>query len=325
MKKVLIDRPLQSDALDLLSKHAEVVAIFDDDREKLDKALREVDGVICSAALKMREREIAMGTNIQVIGRPGVGYDSVDVEACSRHKIPLLYTPDGPTESVAEHVIAMVLMAAKQIPVVQKALKEKGDFGIRTRVTGMEVQGKTLGLAGFGRIGKRAGEIAALGLGMKVLVFDPYLKGRPELGFAYGVADSLEALAKESDFLSVHIPYTPETDKLFGRREFAAMKKTAHFINTSRGGVVDEEALIEALKEGIIAGAGLDVFAKEPPEKDNPLFSMENVIATPHLSSFTEDGKRKMGVSVVEGVLDVFAGRKPRFIVNGEIWESRRV
>ncbi|MFA5852103.1 MAG: NAD(P)-dependent oxidoreductase, partial [Spirochaetales bacterium] len=116
-----------------------------------------------------------------------------------------------------------------------------------------------------------------------------------------------------------------ETDKLFGKRIFAAMKKSAIFINTSRGGVVDETALIEALKEGVIAGAGLDVFAKEPPEKDNPLFSMDNVIATPHLSSFTEDGKRKMGVSVVEGVLDVFAGKRPQFMVNGEIWESRRV
>jgi len=324
MKKVLIDRPLHADALSLLSAGAEVVAIFDDDREKLDKALREVDGVICSAALKMREREIAMGTGIQVIGRPGVGYDSVDVESCSRHKVPLVYTPDGPTESVAEHVIAMILMAAKRIPIVQKALKEKGDFGIRMKVTGMEVQGKTLGLAGFGRIGKRTGEIAAKGLGMKVLVFDPYLKGKPDMGFEYGIAPDLATLTKESDFISLHIPYSPETDKMFGKKEFAAMKSTAVFINTSRGGVVDEAALIEALRSGGIAAAGLDVFEKEPPDKDNPLFSMDNVIVTPHLSSFTEDGKRKMGIAVVEGVLDVFAGKRPKFLVNGEIWESRR-
>ena len=324
MKKVLIDRPLHPDALSLLSKGAEVVAIFDDNREKLEKALKEVDGVICSAALKMREQEISMGTNIQVIGRPGVGYDSVDVESCSRHRVPLVYTPDGPTESVAEHVIAMVLMAAKQIPVVQKALKEKGDFGIRNRVTGMEVQGKTLGLAGFGRIGKRAGEIAAKGLGMKVLVFDPYLKGKPDTGFEYEIAADLATLTKESDFISLHIPYSPETNKMFGTKEFAAMKKTAVFINTSRGGVVDEAAMIEALKSGTIAGAGLDVFEKEPPEKDNPLFAMDNVIVTPHLSSFTDDGKRKMGITVVEGVFDVFAGKKPQFMVNGEIWETRR-
>ena len=324
MKKVLIDRPLHADALSLLSESAEVVAIFDDNREKLEKALKEVDGVICSAALKMREREISMGTNIKVIGRPGVGYDSVDVESCSRHRVPLVYTPDGPTESVAEHVIAMMLMAAKQIPVVQKALKEKGDFGIRMKVTGMEVLGKTLGLAGFGRIGKRVGEIAAKGLGMKVLAFDPYLKGRPDTGFEYEIAADLATLTKESDFISLHIPYSPETNKMFGTKEFTAMKKTAVFINTSRGGVVDEAAMIEALRSGGIAAAGLDVFEKEPPEKDNPLFSMENVIVTPHLSSFTEDGKRKMGIAVVEGVLDVFSGKRPQFLVNGEIWETRR-
>jgi len=324
MNKILIDRPIHEEALSLLSKHAEVVAIFDDDRAKLEKALKEVDGVICSAALKMRETEIAMGTRIKVIGRPGVGYDSVDVGSCSSHGIPLVYTPDGPTESVAEHVIAMVLMAAKQISLVQKALKERGDFGIRNKVTGMEVQGKTLGLAGFGRIGRRTAEIAVKGLGMKALVFDPYLKGKPDTGFEYGVAGSLVELAKAADFLSIHVPYSSETDKMIGGKIFAAMKKTATLINTSRGGVIDEAAMIEALRSGTIAGAGLDVFEKEPPEKDNPLLAMENVIVTPHLSSFTEDGKRKMGVAVVEGVLDVLAGRKPQFMVNGEIWEKRR-
>jgi len=324
MKKVLIDRPLDAEALRLLSEGAEVVAIFDDNREKLEKALREVDGVICSAALKMREPEISMGVNIKVIGRPGVGYDSVDVDSCSRHRIPLVYTPDGPTESVAEHVIAMMLMAAKQINVVQKALKEKGDFGIRTRVTGTEIQGKTLGLVGFGRIGRRVGEIAAKGLGMNVLVFDPYLKGKPDTGFTYESAADLSVLTRAADFISLHIPFSPETDKLFGERQFASMKKTAVFINTSRGGVADEKALIRALQSGTIAGAGLDVFEKEPPEKDNPLFSMDNVIVTPHLSSFTEEGKHKMGVAVVEGVLDVFAGRHPKFLVNGDIWETRK-
>ncbi|MFH2113487.1 MAG: hydroxyacid dehydrogenase [Spirochaetota bacterium] len=324
MNKVLIDRPLHDEALRLLSAQAEVVAIFDDDRKNLENALKVVDAVICSAALKMREQEISLGTNIKVIGRPGVGYDSVDVESCSRHRIPLVYTPDGPTESVAEHVIAMVLMAAKQIPIVQKALKERGDFGIRTRVTGMEVHGKVLGLAGFGRIGRRVGEIAARGLGMQVLVFDPYLKGKPDAGYDYRIAGSLGALVKESDFLSIHVPYSTETDKMFGKREFDAMKNSAVFINTARGGVVDEGAMIEALRSGSIAAAGLDVFAKEPPEHDNPLFSMENVIVTPHLSSFTEDGKRKMGVAVVEGVLDVLSGKRPQFLVNGDIWDTRR-
>ncbi len=320
MEKVLVDRPLHKEAFKLLSENAEVVEIYNDDRKEIDKALREVNGVICSAALKMREHEISIAENLKVIGRPGVGYDSVDVEAASRYGIPLVYTPDGPTESVAEHVILLMLMCTKRINTVQKALKENGDFGIRTRVTGTEVQNKTLGLIGFGRIGQRTGEIAAAGLGMKVIVYDPYITVKD-----FKQVNSLDELLTGSDVVSIHIPFSDATAKLMGKREFSLMKKSAYFINTARGGVVDEEALIEALEKEEIAGAGLDVYTQEPPERDNRLFTFENVVATPHLSSFTDDGKRKMGVGVVRGVLDVLSGKKPEFIVNGEIWETRRI
>lgn len=325
MKKILIDRPLHREAFKMLSEHAEVIEIYNDDRKEIEKALREASGVICSAALKMREHEISIAENLKVIGRPGVGYDSVDVVSASRHGIPLVYTPDGPTESVAEHVIVLMLMCAKRINTVQKALKENGDFGIRTRVTGMEVQNKTLGLIGFGRIGQRTGEIAASGLGMKVLVYDPYMKNDAHTFTDFEQVHSLDELLIGSDVVSIHIPFSSTTAKLMGKREFSLMKKSAYFINTARGGVVDEEALIEALEKGEIAGAGLDVYAQEPPERENRLFVLENVVATPHLSSFTDDGKRKMGIGAVQGVLDVLSGRKPEFIVNGEIWETRRI
>lgn len=304
MEKVLVDRPLHKEAFKLLSENAEVVEIYNDDRKEIDKALREVSGVICSAALKMREHEISIAENLKVIGRPGVGYDSVDVAAASRYGIPLVYTPDGPTESVAEHVILLMLMCTKRINTVQKALKENGDFGIRTRVTGTEVQNKTLGLIGFGRIGQRTGEIAAAGLGMKVIVYDPYITVKD-----FKQVSSLDELLTGSDVVSIHIPFSDATAKLMGKREFSLMKKSAYFINTARGGVVDEEALIEALEKEEIAGAGLDVYTQEPPERDNRLFTFENVVATPHLSSFTDDGKRKMGVGVVRGVLDVLSGK----------------
>ena len=324
MNKILVDRPLHDEAFKKLTAEAEAVEIYDDDRTKLEAALKTVDGVICSAALKMMEPEIAMGSNIKVIGRPGVGYDSVDVGAAGRYGIPLVYTPDGPTESVAEHVAMMMLMAAKKVNIVQKAIKEDKNFSIRTKVTGIELQGKTLGLIGFGRIGRRTAEIAALGLGMKIIVFDPYMKDGPETGYPYRQASAMEELLGSSDVVSLHIPYSPDTAGMFGASEFAAMKNGAVFINTARGGVVDEPALIQALKDGQIGAAGLDVFTREPPEKDNELLTFENVIATPHLSSFTDDGKRKMGVMVVEGVLDVLAGREPEFMVNREIWEKRR-
>ena len=239
--------------------------------------------------------------------------------------IPLVYTPDAPTESVAEHVIALMLMCTKSINIVQKALKEDGNFGIRTKVAGIEVENKILGLVGFGRIGQRVGEIATLGLGMKVIVFDPYLDKNRCTFKDFELLNSFGELLGRSDIVSLHIPFSEATAKMIGKEEFLQMKKSAYLINTARGGVIDEEAFIEALEKKEIAGAGLDVYVKEPPETDNKLFSFDNVVATPHLSSFTDDGKRKMGVGVVRGVLDVLSGEMPEYIVNGEIWEKRRM
>jgi len=325
MNKILIDRPLHKDAFKLLSENAEVIEIYDDNREKIVQALETVDGVICSAALRMGKQEISIGRNLKVIGRPGVGYDSVDIEAATAAGIPVVYTPDGPTESVAEHVIAMMLILAKKINIVEKSLRNKGDFGIRTRVTGIELQGKTLGLIGAGRIGKRTAEIAASGLGMNILIYDPYAKiDNTTNSWNFTQVNDVRTLLEKADVVSIHIPFTEKTKNFMGEEEFNTMKKTAFFINTARGGVVDEAALIKALNEGVIAGAGLDVYEKEPTDPDNPLFFMDNTVVTPHLSSFTDDGKRKMGVTVVKGTLDVLSGNHPEFIVNSEVWEKRR-
>lgn len=325
MKKVLIDRPLHKEAFELLAKDVKVIEIYNDEKEEIDKVLEFVDGVICSAALKMKKYEISISNNLKVIGRPGVGYDSVDVEESSKNGIPLVYTPDGPTESVAEHVIALMLMCTKSINKVQKALKEEGDFSIRTRVTGIEAQGKTIGLVGFGRIGQRVAEIASLGFGMNVVAFDPYIKGKTIISKNYEILDTLNELLERSDIVSLHIPLVETTSKLIGTKEFQIMKRSAFLINTARGGVIDENALIDAIEKREIAGAGLDVYTQEPPEKNNKLFTFENVITTPHLSSFTDDGKRKMGIGVVHGVLDVLKGKKPEYMVNEEIWDKRRI
>ena len=325
MHSVLVDRPLHVEALTLLSNKARVVAIYDDDREKILKALAEVDGVICSAALKMGEEEITLGKNLKVIGRPGAGYDSVDIKAATRMGIPVVYTPDGPTESVAEHVIGLMIMLAKKLPMVEKALKEEGDFRVRTRVTGMELFGKTLGIIGAGRIGRRTAEIASLGLGMKIIVFDPYMgENGQSTRQEFTRTDNMKTLLENADFVSLHVPFTEETRRLIGKDEFKLMKETAYFINTARGGIVDEPALIDALVSGSIAGAGLDVFEKEPPDPDNPLFKLDNTVVTPHISSFTSDGKRKMGVAVVQSSLDVLSGKVPEYMVNPEVWEKRR-
>ncbi len=325
MNKILIDRPLHKDALKLLSDNAEVIGIYDDNREKIVKALETVDGIICSAALRMGKEEITIGRNLKVIGRPGVGYGSVDIEIATAAGIPVVYAPDGPTESVAEHVIGLMLILAKKINIVEKHLRNKGDFRIPTRVIGMELQGKTLGLIGAGRIGKRTAEIAGAGLGMNILIYDPYVKiDNTTINWDCTQVNNLKTLLEKADVVSIHTPFTEKTRNFMGQEEFKTMKKTAFFINTARGGVVDEAALVRALDEGLIAGAGLDVFEKESTDPDNPLFFMENTVVTPHVSSFTDEGKRKMGVTVVQGELDVLAGNYPEFIVNPEAWEKRR-
>jgi len=325
MKRVLIDRPLHKKALAELESYAEVVKIYNNDKKALKDSIKTVDAVICSVALKMTEEMISIAKNLRVIGRPGVGYDSVDIKAATKEGIPVVYAPNGPTESVAEHVIAFMLMLAKKIEFVERALRKDGDFGIRTRVTGMELKGKTLGLIGAGRIGKRVGEIAGAGLGMKIHIYDPFFDKDTDLlkGNFTLVAD-LNELLETSDVISLHIPYTEDTEKFIGKQEFKRMKKEAIFINTARGKIVDEQALIEALKNGEIQSAGLDVYEKEPPDPDNPLFKLDNTVVTPHLSSFTDDGKMKMGMAVVKGVIDVLEGNYPEFIVNSEVWNKRR-
>ncbi len=325
MRKILIDRPLHPKALKMLEDYAEVIKIYDDNLDALKNALTIVDGVICSAALKMTPEMISLSGNLKVIGRPGVGYDSVDVEYATEVGIPVVYAPDGPTESVAEHVIGFMIALAKKMNIVEKALRENGDFGIRTRVTGMELQGKILGLVGAGRIGKRVAEIARQGLGMNILIYDPYFNGSENfLNGEYLLVQELDELLEKSDVVSIHIPYKKETEKFIGREEFKKMKSNAIFINTSRGKVIDEKALVDALKSGEIQSAGLDVFENEPPDPNNPLFKLDNTIVTPHLSSFTDEGKMKMGVAVVKGVIDVLEGAFPDFIVNGEVWDKRR-
>ncbi len=323
MPRVMFDRPLHEKARAMLSEGAEIIECFEKNLAELKKVLKNVDGAICSAAFKIDEDDIACAVRLKVIGRPGVGYDSVDVAGATRQGVPVVYAPDGPTESVAEHVLALMIMLAKKIRLLDWALREQGDFSIRTRITGTELYGRTLGIVGAGRIGGRVAEMAYQALNMNILVYDPYFSATPP-GCRYRRVNDLHDLLREADVVSIHSPLNEKTRGMIGRAEFAAMKSGALFINTSRGPVVDESALVEALGKEVIGGAGLDVYAQEPPDKDNPLFRLENTVLTPHCSSFTDGGQLKMGMDVVQGVLDVLHGREPRFLVNPEVWPQRR-
>jgi phosphoglycerate dehydrogenase-like enzyme len=262
------------------------------------------------------------GPPLKLVARHGIGYNDVDVPAATARGILATNTPDGPTEPTAEHTVALLLAAAKWIVKGDMYLRNNRPY-TRSTLRGVEVRDLTLGIVGFGRIGKRVAEICGLGLRMRVVVFDPFLPvGSAAPAYVELVGD-LDTLLTQADFLTLHTPLTPETHHLISRRELHLLKPGSYVINASRGPVLDEAALIAALQEGHLAGAGLDVFDPEPPHPDNPLLKMENVIVTPHSAGNTLQGSIRTGQMLVEQVLHVLRGERPPDLLNPEAWPGR--
>jgi phosphoglycerate dehydrogenase-like enzyme len=257
------------------------------------------------------------GPRLKVICRTGIGYDKVDVAAATLRGIAVCNTPDGPTISTAEHAVALMLSAAKLVKRSEGWLRE-GQTNLFARHQAVELDGKALGLVGFGRIARRVAT-AARGLGMTVLAYDPYLADDAFAGVDR--TGSLEALLAASDVVSVHIPLTADNAGLFGAERFGQMKPGAVFVNTARGGLVEQEALVEALDSGRLHSAGLDVTDPEPLPTDHPLFARDDVVVTPHVASGTVAGKRRMFRMALEQVVDVLAGRRPAHLLNPEAWD----
>jgi len=261
---------------------------------------------------------IAAGKNLRVIARAGVGVDNVDIPAATQAGIIVVNAPTGNTRAAAEHTIAMMMAQARNIPQADAHVRS-GEWK-RSQFVGIEVRGKTLGTIGFGRV---AQEVAggAQGLGMKVIASDPYVT--QEFAAQRNVTlTSLEEVVKNADFLTIHVPKTKENVNLIGRKQIASMKPTARILNVARGGVLDETALVEALKEGRLAGAALDVFESEPLPAISPLFGLPNVILTPHLGASTEEAQVQVAEDVAIQVVDILNDRPPRHAVNAPIIPS---
>jgi D-3-phosphoglycerate dehydrogenase len=323
MKTVLVNKPIHNIALERLRGEVLVLTPFQASYKELMGLLPHVHGVVLCAGLTMGPAEMDRATGLVVIGRHGAGVDIVDVAAATQRGIPVTFTPYGPTESTAEHALMLMLATARRLPQLDRAVRS-GNFHIRDRVIGQELEGKALGIVGFGRIGKRLTEICREGLHMPVYFFDPYVDAETAAACEAGQVNDLAELAGQVDILSIHSPLTGETHHLISRDVIQAMKPGAMLVNVSRGPVVDEAALIEALQSGHLGGAGLDVYESEPPSPDNPLFQMDQVALTPHLASFTEEGRRRMGLMAVEEVLRALRGEKPLHLANPEVWEHRR-
>lgn len=313
--KVILTQPIHPKGMDMLKEAVEEVVLAPDDKiETLAGILDEkVTGVIVRYNVFNREL-MEKAPNLKVIARHGIGVELIDLEAATDHGIMVVNTPAAATVSVAEHVVMMILVLAKKLLFADAQLRE-GNYAVKDKYMPSDVEDSTLGLIGMGRIGR---EVATrcLALGMKVIAYDPFITEETFAQMGIGCEKTIEDILKKADFISLHTPLTPETKHMIGKEQFAMMKESAYLINCSRGEVVDESALITALQNKVIAGAGLDVFTKEPPGKDNPLFAMNNVVVTPHSSSLTVNGKVKMATGAVEQLLKVLKGEMPDYLVN---------
>ncbi len=320
-KTVLVNKPIHEAALERLRGEVNVLTPYTAPPNELLKLLPQAQGIILCFGFDMGGAEMDLAENLEVIGRHGAGLDSVDLAAASERGIPVVFTPYGPTQSTAEHALLLILATARRLPQLDRAARS-GDFSIRERpdAMGCELRGKALGVVGFGRIGQRLAQMCRDALNMSIYVFDPYLD--PEAVSAWGgvYVEDLIDLAGQVDIISVHSPLTAETYHLIDRQVIRAMKPGALLINAARGPVLDEKALVEALQDGHLGGAGLDVYDPEPPGTENPLFELDQVVLTPHVASFTKEGRQRMSFTVVEEVLCVLRGERPQYLANPEVW-----
>ena len=256
--------------------------------------------------------------NLLIVSSNGAGFDPVDVDACTAAGVLVVNQSGGNAHSVAEHALAMMLTLSKRIIEADRALRRDADVN-RNALIGTEVQGKTVGIIGIGNVGRRIAELCKGLLGMKVLAYDPYLAAA-EIAARGGEKVELDDLLRRSDYVSISCPLTKDNRGMIGAKEFALMQPHAYFITTARGFIHDEDALLNALRSKAIAGAGLDVWAKEPPPPDHPLLQFDNVLASPHTAGVTKEARANMGRIAAEQVLDALDGKRPPRMGNPEVW-----
>jgi len=288
--KVLICDPVEKEVVDLLKKKLEV-------REGGSPDGTDADALIVRSRTRVTREAIESAKNLKVIGRQGVGLDNIDLQAAKERGISVVNTPEALTESVAELTLGLMLSLARDIPRGDRGMKE--GVWLKGKLRQVELSGKTLGILGLGKIGARVAEFCK-GLGMPVIYWsrNRKLDIEEKAGLLYV---SFDDLFRKADILSIHLALTPETERMVGERELSLMKPSAFLINTARGAIVDEEALYEALKDGQLAGAGLDVYWEEPYK--GKLGELPNVVLTPHVGSDTKEAQLRSGLSLAEKIM----------------------
>jgi D-3-phosphoglycerate dehydrogenase / 2-oxoglutarate reductase len=319
MPKVLLTDGIQPAGLDILAQRSDIVIEYCRDRtsaEELINRIVDADAILVGT-MPITQRSIDAARVLKVVSRRGVGYDNIDLAALRRRKIPLTIVGTANSSTVAEHAFGFMLALARKTIAYDRATRA-GNWRFRESLVAMDLLGKTMLLIGFGRIG-RAVAARAAAFEMRVVAYDPLVPESVFEEFRVGAIKDLMSGLATCDFLSVHVPLTPGTTGMIGRKELAAMKSTAYIISTARGGVIDEEALLNALQTGLIQGAGLDVFREEPLPADHPLLGLENVIFSPHSASLTRECAQRMDAVAARNCLDAIDRKlDPAMIVPNE-------
>jgi D-3-phosphoglycerate dehydrogenase / 2-oxoglutarate reductase len=315
---------MHKDGLQILKEATELRMASALDPATLQREIVGADALIIRTGGVVDAALLDRGDKLKVVGRHGVGYDQIDVDAATARGIQVVYTPGANTQSVAEHVFALLIGLSRHFPRMSAGLIA-GNYHVRTSLTGREIAGKTLGIVGFGRIGRLVGEIGHRGFGMKILYHD-IVPAPPEVEARSNARrTSLEEALGVSEYVTLHVPLDSSTRRLIRRETLALMRSDAILLNTCRGPVVDEEAVAEALDNHRLWGYGADVFTVEPPPPGHPLIGRDDVIVTPHSAAQTEEGLRTMAVTIATDVVGILRGNLPMNAVNapGEVEKVR--
>ncbi len=312
MAKVLVSDPIAAEGIAILEKAAQVDVKTGLTKDELIAIIGDYDALAVRSETKVTADVLAAAGKLKIIGRAGVGVDNIDVAKATERGVLVVNSPEGNTIAAAELTVALLLALARNIPQADSSLR--GGEWKRSKYTGVEVYKKTLGVIGFGKIGREvAKRLQAFGL--NVLAYDPYLTEDQAVQLGVRQVD-LNTLYRESDFITLHVPKTKETAGMIGAAQIELMKPDVRIINVARGGLIDEIALSDALRAGRIAGAAIDVYSVEPASPDNPLLKLSNVVHTPHLGASTEEAQVNVAVDIAEQIVDVLAGKPARAAVN---------
>lgn len=319
--KFVMTQAVCPEGMELLDGVAQVYVADNQDPNNYLDQMADADALIVRIA-KCDGHAIENSPNLKVIGRTGVGYDTVDVKKATQLGIPVVITPGANNRSVAEHAVAMMFALSKNLVEAQNEMCA-GNWEIRGAKKAFELEGKTVGVIGMGAIGRETAKICQ-GCGMKVAGYDPFMSREKieALGAEY-YADYQELL-KTADIITIHVPLTDETRNMIAKEQLASMKKTALIINCSRGGIINEADLVQALEDGVIAGAGTDVYCNEPPKADDPLLNCPNLIVSPHSAAQTREAVIKMAQMCVKGCLAVCRGEKWPYVADKAVYDHPR-